>query len=75
MDERANKKRHVNRTDTKAAFPRAEDTHPQKRKAQVFGTFSQKVHTHPEIERGATGVVESDGASENYPEVELGIVI
>ena len=48
---------------------------PSKTKGASFWYFSQKVHTHPEVERGTTGVVESEGASENYPEVELGIVI
>ena len=53
LAERAIKKRHVNSTATKMAFPLTEDRLPQKRKAKVFGTFSQKVHTPPEVEWGA----------------------
>ena len=39
------------------AFPLTEDRHPQKRKANVFGTFSQKVRKNqPEVERRADAV-------------------
>ena len=56
---------------SKGAFPLARAFAPQKRKAQVFGTFCEKVHAQPEVEkRRNEGVSDEVNHAPNNPRTQ-----